>query len=262
MVASWNSTSVAKLNRLRIGWLIAIAAAAVLVAAVIGYNLLPRSNVGPPTPSQSPLVTPAASPTAAPTIPPLHSGALQPGRYAQNWDGVQISFEVPAGWTGNPPGVDRNFEQDAWVGWGPWLPSVLRPITVVFADACHSVGQLVAVGPTVDDLVQALSAQISTDAVVTDVTIGGLPAKRLDIVQTPGIDRSTCRAGAQGPIQIWADPGEIDYYALDPGARGIVQIVDVGGLRVVFAGQIGPAASSADVAALDQIMASTAFAGP
>jgi hypothetical protein len=94
------------------------------------------------------------------------------------------------------------------------------------------------------------------------VTIGGLPAKRVDIVQSPALDRSTCRGGADGPIQIWADPGENDFYALGPGTRGIVQIVDVGGVRVVFAGQIGPAASASDITELDRIIASTAFAGP
>jgi hypothetical protein len=233
-----------------------------VVVGIVGYNMLPNFG-GPGTrATPTPVATPTANPTVAPSIPPLHSGALQPGRYAESWDGIQISFEVPAGWTGNLPGVDKNIDQDTSVGWGPWLPSVLRPITVVYADACRSVGQLKAVGPTVDDLVQALSAQVNSDAVVTDVTIGGLPAKRVDIVQSPALDRSTCRGGADGPIQIWADPGENDFYALGPGTRGIVQIVDVGGVRVVFAGQIGPAASASDITELDRIIASTAFAGP
>jgi len=241
---------------------LAMAAAAIVVVGIVGYNVLP--NIGDPgtRATPTPVATPTANPTAAPTIPPLRSGALQPGRYAESWNGVQISFEVPAGWTGNLPGVDKNIDLDTWVGWGPWLPSVLRPITVVYADACRSAGQLKAVGPTVDDLVQALRAQASTDAVVTDVTIGGLPAKRVEIVQSPGLDRATCRGGADGLIQIWADPGENDFYALGPGTRGIVQIVDVRGVRVVFAGQIGPAASSSDVTELDAIIASTAFAGP
>ena len=77
---------------------LAIAAAAVVVVAFAGFQLLPREG-GPgaqPTAPPSPTASPE-TPTPEPTIPPLGSGLLAPGRYALTWSGPPTSIEVPSG---------------------------------------------------------------------------------------------------------------------------------------------------------------------
>ena len=241
----------------------AIAAAAVLMVAVVGYSLLPRT---PGTGGQqTPVATAAATPTVAPTptgIPALRHGLLEAGAYAWYWSGPPITFEVPAGWVGvNGEGVVKNSAQRTEVLWDVWRPDSL-PVTHVYADACRSEGQLMPVGPTVDDLVQALEEQASSDVVVMDETIGARPAKRVEIVQSASVDRSTCRYGSEGPHQIWADEAETAFYALRPEASGVVHIVDVAGARVVFTSAIGAEASPSDVGELERMIESIEFGSP
>src|SRR5262245_34992772 len=76
----------------------AIAAAAVLAVAFVGYNLLApsgTSNVGGVAPSS----TPSSTPSPAPTVRPIQDGALDPGTYRSTSAG-SFTFTVPAGWTG------------------------------------------------------------------------------------------------------------------------------------------------------------------
>jgi hypothetical protein len=65
----WPARRSAQMNRLV---LTAGAAAAVLLVAILGYNLLPRGGVGTqPTPAPTPTATPSPSPTAAPITGPI-----------------------------------------------------------------------------------------------------------------------------------------------------------------------------------------------
>ena len=59
---------------------IAVAAAAVLIVAVVGYNLLPgrSTGVGGPAPSVNPTVRPTATPTATPPAPSTVSATPSP----------------------------------------------------------------------------------------------------------------------------------------------------------------------------------------
>ena len=89
---------------------LAIAAAAVLVVAVAGFQLLPRTS-GPgsqPTLAASPTASP--TPTAAPSAMSVVPGPLEPGQYAWVWDGPDISFQLDEGWTGR---TDSDFRLDA-----------------------------------------------------------------------------------------------------------------------------------------------------
>ena len=241
---------------------IAAAAAAVLVLAIVGYNLLPGGAFGgPPRPN------PSATPSPVPSIPALGSGLLQPGRYAWYWSGPRVSFEVPSGWTA-VAGRDimNNTESASEIAWGAWLPDSL-PVTHVYTDACRSEGNLDPIGPTVQDLVAAVDSQASTDASITDVVIGGLAAKRVEVVQSPGVDdRAACRHGVGGPLQIWADPAETGYFALKPEYSGLIHVLDVGAYRVVFTTVLGPDVTTEDTAELEDIISSIVFdtvaAGP
>jgi hypothetical protein len=154
-------------------------------------------------------------------------------------------------------GLGTAIEKGA-MGWGLSYPDSVQPATHVYADACHPDGMLEPFDGTVQGLVAALDAQVGTDATVTDVTLAGRPAKRVDLVQAAGLDRATCLDGAEGPLRIWARPGthESDFYALAPGHRGVVHALDVDGKLVILAAAIGPEASASDVAELEAIVKS------
>jgi hypothetical protein len=239
---------------------LAIAAAATVVVVVGGMQLLPgdSSSGGQPPGTPSPTVSPTQ--TAAPSVRLLGNGPLDPGQYAPYWSGPVITFQVPAGWRGASwaaigSGIAKGSEKTE-VGWGVSHPDSSHPVTHVYADACRSAGALEPFDGTLQGFVDALDAQAGTDATVTDVTLAGRPAKRVDLVQAAGLDRATCRHGAGGPLQIWADPGESDFYAFGPGSRGFVHTLDIDGELVVFGSNIGPQASASNVAELEAIVES------
>jgi hypothetical protein len=141
-----------------------------------------------------------------------------------------------------------------------WLPDTAR-VTHVYSDACHSAGALEPIDGTLQGLVDALDAQVSTDATISDVTIGGRAAKRIDLVASEGLDRADCRHGADGPLQVWADVAETSFYALYPTNSGFVHAMDIDGEIVVFAAATRSDATAADIAELEAIVASVAI-GP
>ena len=237
---TWRFPDMNSLSKLAIG------AAAVVVVAVAAIQFL-QVGTGP---GGQPTVSP--SPTASP--PPLGDGPLSPGRYALTWDGPATSLEVPAGWIGEPATVWKG--EEGGVGWAGWP----GPVTQVFPDAClEGVPQLV--DGTLQGLVDALDDQRSTDATITQVTLGGRPATRVDLVPTPGLDMATCSEGAEGPLKIWYEGEALGYYALTPGGRGIVLILENDGELVIFKSSIGPNAAASDLAELEAVIASTLF-GP
>jgi hypothetical protein len=222
---------------------LAIAAAAVVVIAVAGIQFLPRSGPSGGQPS------PTAAPTATPAFAQLTKGPLAPGRYAL-YDGLATSIEVPAGWEGKPPFV-RKLGGDVTGLWELWGPT--RPASRVFSDACK--GQsLEPVDGTLRGLVAALDAQVGTDATISEVTLGGLPATRVDLVK----DLAACSGGADSGLNLWSDATGMT--GLSAGARGIVYVLEKDGELVVFIG-INYKATASDVAELEAVIASTQF-GP
>jgi hypothetical protein len=139
------------------------------------------------------------------------------------------------------------------VGWG----GNSGPVTKVYSDACRSTGVLEPVDGTLQGLVDALDAQVGTDATMTDVTLGGRPAKRIELAPSPGIANVVCRTGDKGLLQIWAGPTESDLFALYPSARAVVHVLEMDGSLVIFNGVIGPQASASDLSELEAVIAST-----
>jgi hypothetical protein len=233
---------------------LAIAAAAVVVIAVAGFQLVPRTGMTGSQPTPSPALTASPSATPAPTTPPLGAGPLAPGRYALDWDGPPTTIDVPAGWSGVRFGAEKGTD-GAEVNWGGWPGAVAE----VFSDACYE-GERVPVDGTVQGLVEALDAQLGTDATITEVTLDGRPATRVDLVPSPGLNMALCSEGATGPLKIWHadDPG---YYALTPGGSGLVHVLEVDGELVVFVGGAGPGATAGDIAEREAVIASAQF-GP
>jgi hypothetical protein len=220
---------------------LAIAAAAVVVIAVAGIQLLPRSGTSGGQPTASP------TPTATPAFAQLTKGPLAPGRYAL-YDRLGTSIEVPAGWEGKPPFVRKLGGDADGLWWGP-----TRPASQVFPDACK--GQsLDPVDGTLRGLVDALDAQVGTDATITEVTLGGLPATRVDLVK----DLASCSGGAASGLNLWSDT--TGMVGLAAGARGIVYLLEKDGELVVFIG-INYNATPSGSAELEGVIASTQF-GP
>ena len=238
----------------------AIAATAVVVVALVGYNLLGASNtsnVGNAPPSSAPSSSPAP---LAPT-----SGAIEAGRYRWTSPGAEVSFAVLDGWSGDGlSGINRNEETGSASSLEHLLPGSGQEVTHVYADACHGEAGLERIGDTAADLVAALDTQKSTEAVIRDVTAGGVVGQRVEIRESPGVDRSTCRyANPDSPLQIWADPTETNFNSFPPGGYwGVVYVFDVDGERLAFRTMFGPEASNADVEAVDAIVESMEFSKP
>jgi hypothetical protein len=263
----WSARRIADMNPIA---KYAIATAAVVVIAIVGLNLLGArgtNNVGGSPPSPSPVASPptSAATSAAPSSSLLpitpSSGAIAPGKY--RWtspSGGEVTFVVQDGWNGRPEssiGKREATTDDVGFGWS--TPGTINDVDRVYTDACFSENKLNPIGDTAADLVAALDAQNSTDAVVADVAAGSVTGKRVAIDEAPGVDRSKCRHGADGPLQIWADAAENTYFALAPGHRGLVYVFDVNGQRSVFNAALGPDATAADVAEIDAIVRSLEF---
>lgn len=236
---------------------VAIAATAVVVVAIVGYQFLP-SNLGP---GGDP------SPTPVPTARPLANGPLEPGTYRLDSPArtpVPFTFTVQDGWTADTfygsLGTGSDQPPAGLIGMG--FTSTI--VTHVYGDACKGAGTPTPVGPTIDDLVRALVDQVNSDATTPiDLTVGGYPAKRIDMSIPPGLDTGTCdEAGVL--IRIWADAAATEYFAIPARYQSTdavyrVYIVDVEGERVVIRADNGPDASASDIAELDAMIASIRF---
>jgi len=218
---------------------IGAAIAAVVVIAIVGYNLLPqRASVAGPRPSPTVSPTPTTSPSEMP------NGTLAPDAYMTrpftNPYDLALTFDVPSGWTG--------FPTDALIGAGGTVPPKGIGIAFLQADGVHSdpchwdhLGNQredqpgdVAVGPSVDDLVNALSANTSyTASTPTDTTLDGYQGRRLTLELPNDLDLTKCDGGI---ARLWGTPmGEYGIYVQGPGNRWDTRVLDVDGTRVIIA---------------------------
>jgi hypothetical protein len=220
-----------------------VAAAAVVVIALLGYQLLIAPNVGEPTPSPS--ESPSAEPSGAATSEPTPTGPvnftdlvrggtdLLPGQYLIDYAApVEVTITVP----------QEPFEtyQTAWFkalyDWGPWHQSNLARLGVaqienVYVDPCDPALGLrdPAVGPTVDDLETALGS------------VPGLNLSNESAASIDGYDgRLIVLLGGEIPADCAEDPavwattnGDPSLLLLTPGDTTRVWILDVDGTRLV-----------------------------
>jgi len=198
------------------------AVAAVVLIAVIGYNLLPasQSQVGGPSPSTTP-APPSPSPLAMPDGP-LEAGTDYVGR-AFDGDPMAFIFTAPERWAGygeffvsgpsgsdGPNGVGISFNHDPEVVSDPCDNSVHTP-----APGSGS--------PSVDDLVAALSAREDLQVSgVTDTELAGYSGKRLDL-QLP----------AEQPCNYYVFAEPKGLYANGTSNRWRVWLLDVDGSTAV-----------------------------
>jgi hypothetical protein len=217
--------------------------AAAIVVAVVGYSLLP-GVAGPGAPTTAP--TPS-NPTATPIAsapPTLVDGVLAGGTYRLRpflTTTMTIDATVPeGGWVGGLPGAlaGPRGESNAPNG----IAIAFLEAQSIHSDPCHwdqdgngfapDEGD-VEVGPTVDDLAEALaasSAYESTQAV--DVTLGGFTGKRLELQLVP--DPSGCDTFEAGEDQFFVFGGrDAGQFAQGGANTWQVTIVDVEGTRLI-----------------------------
>ena len=219
-----------------------LAAAAVVAAAVLGYAYLVAPNVGGPTPTD-----PTPSPSVAGTADLSEArGSLTPGTYAINdVEPFAITMTVPSGWERNlvPAMVWSATEEKATVAF--------FTVDDLFADVCDEYQGWVGVGPTVEDLAEALSnvTGISVDS-QTAATISGYSGVLLEVSWTD----PACEEDVD-PLLLTSVPGYVDRP--HPGDSDDVfsrwYILDVDGERLVIQAAVPtglPDSITADVEAM------------
>ncbi len=251
--ATWPAWRVLPMHTPRV----AAAAAAVLVAGIVGVNLLSQ---GPGSAASSPPAAAASSQTAAsspsrsvrpspaPTVRP--GGALSPGSYVV--DGAfPVRVTIPV--------------TDDWHVWGPITKDAIplyqgspdppqgRGIVVavienLFADPCDSSkgGLVPQVGPSVDDLAVGLAAQPDTDDTApVDVELGGYSGKFLSYSLT----RSD---GPCTSLERWGSASGTRMAIL--GEHDEVWILDVDGVRVIIDAYYFDGTTDAQLAELREVV--------
>jgi len=234
---------------------LAMAAAAVLVVAVVGYNLLPnRGGAGgplasPPSASPTPSASPAApamlkdAPHAACSPAGGASNCLAPGTYRLTgnvWPG-EITMDVPIGWFEWQPytwddAYDAVLVGDGTNGGSGW-GVVFSVVDAVSKDPCDPAkgrfGR--AETATIDQLVAAMRSWPGFQATVpgAPTVVSGYSEQLVELTSTR--NATDCPNGS-----VWTIPqgGNVDAYpmvgAIGKARTGTYRIVDVGGTLLVI----------------------------
>jgi hypothetical protein len=222
------------------------------------------SNAASPTSPTDEASPTAVAGAATPSGPPAPSaidaavrlsgnGSLAAGRYYLDnrhfTNASRLTFTLPAGWTTEEYGeLYKDRDEPGEVKFITWV------LTHVFSDVCQW-GTLVDVGTTVDELVTALTEQEGREASApTSVTVGGFPAKRLELTVPADLDTATC---TNGVLRYWPAPGpdlsDGDCCA-PPGSTDWVYVVDVAGNRLVVVARQHPGTSAENRAELQGVV--------
>jgi hypothetical protein len=222
----------------------AIATAAVVIA-ILGFEVAPGiigTIGGKPSPSPSPVPTAQPSPTEPSETP------LAPGTYSLEGFPVATSFTVPEGWIRC---ATSPLEQGVCPVTGDGAVSILI-VTNVVADPCGDALLDPPPGPSVDDLVAAISGMADfTITAPVDIHVDGFAGKELT-VNPPKLFRCST-------LLTWATPDRINGVGTDES--NLIRIVDVDGTRVVLAGayqHLGSDTSDA-ILSIRQVMDSVTF---
>lgn len=244
---------------------IALAAAAVVVVALIGYQFLVAPNVSSPGPAPSQTDSPSLAPSAAPTVALAFpsAGPLSVGRHSLTLSGVRLSIELTTeGWISNGDfGIDKGTyvdpdgngaESAGFIFWRNSAPDN------VYADPCAGTPLSPPAGPSAAELAAAVSTVPGTELVSgpSAVTIGGYPAQ--DVVLTVPEDIGC----APQDFNLWYDgapPDELGRYATELGSTIYVWIIDVDGTLVWIDGETYVFSSPEAAQEVQQIIDSIRF---
>jgi hypothetical protein len=230
---------------------LAIGAAAVVVAGVIGINFLPGGSGAGGGPAAT--STPAPTPTPTPIALPVHPQALlvpELGVYlAGDPFPIPVTITVPAGWVGKVGGEYAAY-LDKPSGSGASIALSLSQ--TIFADPCIDRGLLdPQPGPAVDDLASALASLPGFDVTIpTEVTVDGYRGMQLTMTAPDNFDG--CTLSSEG-YRVWRLPrGAV--FSFTPGQRMALWIVDVNGERLVVSSETYPATTVEELAEVQEIL--------
>ena len=230
---------------------LAMTAAAVVVVAVVGYNLLPRTgSVGvpaTPSPTQSASPAPPAMLEQAPQAACSPGGGaldcLAPGNYRLTgnvWP-AEITLGVPAGWFEWLPFTDRDAYDALLIapstgggsGWG----LVFSVVDAVSKDPCDATKGRYdrAATDTIEELAAAMSRWPGFEATApaAPTVVSGYSEQLVAVTSTRTV--ADCPNGS-----VWTIPqgGSVDAYpmvgASGKARTGTYRIVDVGGTLLVI----------------------------
>ena len=236
-----------------------LATAGAIVVALLGYTYFVSPNVGAPD---------LSDPSPTPTPPELSSTTGEPGTYLLNTEGEpageyhlpgDATLTIPAGWSGGSGyRVSKNEDPAdpiAYTGVGFWIWD--DDFDTVYLDPCEWADGAIEppVGPTVDDLANALANQPQRgDPVPVDVTLDGYSGKMVEMTVPTDIDFADCDGGE---FRSW-----LGRYHQGPGQVDQLYILDVEGQRVVIYSNYMPGTSEAERAEREAIIDSIQLGGP
>jgi hypothetical protein len=244
---------------------IAVAAAAVLVVAFIGFQFFGGTNVGGPAPSpsqsESPTLEPTPSPSATPAAAFPPAGAMAVGTHSMTLAGVPLSMELTAtGWRSNG---DFGFDKGNYLSSTSDAASfILWPQSAAdntFGDPCTETPLDPPAGPSAAERAAAVSTLAGIELVSgpTAVTVGGHPAQHV-VIKIP--DTIGC---APDKFYLWYDAddptGELGRYATALGSTIYVWIIDVDGTIVWIDGETYATSGSGAAQEVEQIVNSIQF---
>ena len=210
-------------------------------------TVAPTATAAPtPRPTAEPTATPEPTPDG-PTELPV-GGHIGPGQYFGEFEGYKFSVTVPnAGWTWT-----REYES-SHRGHQHSDFAIFRPggdITTLYAEACDAEGTEFEVGPTVDDLANALASLEDFDvSEPIDVTFSGYQGKRVRVTvpMDADVENPECYDGySLGPELSYSVAGQADD----------IWIIDMDGSRLVPTIATGPDTPAEIVEQAEAMMAS------
>lgn len=230
--------------------------AVVVPAAIIAIGLA-SCQASSSQPTATPTVAITAEPTATP-VPRLNGQEpLDAGRYQVN-AGVStvVTVEVPSGWSASGD----------WVVLGPRGNDLPDGMAIRFYSIpnlaanplSHSEGNLdPPVGPTVDDMVQAVVAHPAwTASEPTDITIDGRAGQLVSIMIPLDVE-----VPADG-FFFYAEPSGGGIWGFAAGQTFDWYIVDVDGQRLIIDSFHYPDTSEEDLAVQRTVVESVQFGSP
>jgi hypothetical protein len=222
-----------------------VTAAAVVIVALIGFQLIGGGTPGGPTPTSTP----------EPTSTPPADGSLPVGPGFVLWDGsngdwsgtasslgIRITVTIPAaGWFGETDGgvLTKNGSADAPDGAVVTVFARTNDLLVglgdlyVYGDPCHwATTRPDTPVTTVDEAIAALSAQPSRDASTPeDVTYGSYAGQAITLHVPADAVFSNCD---QGEFRTLIEGDGTPRSHEDPGQYDLFTVLDVKGELVIF----------------------------
>jgi len=230
---------------------VAASIAAVIVIALVGYNLLPGSSgIGGFGPAPTPVVTPAptASPSPSPTPTPFPceqatpcAGDLTAGHHRTSAFQPAVGYDVPVNWT-NP-----RDKTNAYVLHAPSAPdhyiALYSHVAIPAQDTSCKVTRKTGVGNGVADWVNFLTKHPGLHATTPQsLTVGGYPAVRVTFTVAATWTQTCPNSVGPAVVDITNDATVPAYKEMVDDQTTSLTIVGVPGQTVLIEVQTGGSA--------------------